>query len=122
MHAAAYPLAPILALLKNLYEMRADAVKYCVDLRRPVWRKCEDIGSWYSVLNTIGFIGVVTNATMITLVSSQAAQWVEQNFAAAEAGLSLGIDARVYSPRYACTAQNNAQRHCVARSSSAPTE
>jgi Ca2+-binding EF-hand superfamily protein len=69
--APAYPMAPLLALLKNIYEIRADSVSFCTMQQRPVWKACEDIGSWFTVLNIIGFVGVMTNATMVTFVSSR---------------------------------------------------
>ena len=63
-----YPLAAFLALLNNLLEIRVDAVKLCYTTQRPVWTAAEDIGSWYSVMNVLGFAAVITNATMITFV------------------------------------------------------
>lgn len=60
--APAYHLAPFLAIIKDIYETRADAVEYCQLTRRSKWERCEDIGSWYTVLNAIGFLGVITNA------------------------------------------------------------
>jgi hypothetical protein len=151
--APAYPLAPLLALLNNVVEIRIDAVKFCTVNRRPrfrwvhaapfllvlhslmcthdgesdtdkqnsltfspaeteqktrtpacllacllrcctghtytfAWyiyvvllrgtctclpgrRQAEDIGSWYAVLNVLGFFAVITNATMLAFVGSQ---------------------------------------------------
>lgn len=58
--APAFSLAPLFALINNVIEIRIDAVKFCEILRRPQWRPCEDIGSWYGVLNVIGFAAVIT--------------------------------------------------------------
>ena len=44
--APAYPLAPLLALINNIFEIRIDAVKFCTVLQRPRYRQSEDIGSW----------------------------------------------------------------------------
>ena len=71
--APAYPLAPLLALINNVFAIRIDAVKFCNVLQRPVYRKTEDIGSWYAVLNVLGFAAVVVNATMICFVGAQLA-------------------------------------------------
>jgi hypothetical protein len=72
--APAYALAPICALLNNILEIRIDAAKFCNVYRRPQWRSCADIGSWYMVLNIIGFIAVGTNCSMITFVGTQLSQ------------------------------------------------
>ena len=73
-----FPLAPFFAFVNNVTEIRGDAWKLCRAFQRPSARPQEDIGSWYGVLNTIGFIAVLTNATMIAFVGSQMAttDWV----------------------------------------------
>lgn len=38
--------------------------------------QAEDIGSWFAVLNLLGFVAVLTNATMIAFVGSQLAETV----------------------------------------------
>ena len=40
-------------------------------MRRPHWELAEDIGSWSVVLSILGFIAVITNATMITFVGKK---------------------------------------------------
>ena len=42
----AFPLAPLLALLNNLFELRGDAFKLCNSKQRPVARKASGIGIW----------------------------------------------------------------------------
>ena len=69
-----FPLAPFFAFLNNITEIRGDAWKLCRAFQRPNCRPAEDIGSWYTVLNVIGFVAVITNATMIAFVGSQIAQ------------------------------------------------
>jgi hypothetical protein len=69
-----FPLAPLFAFLNNVTEIRGDAWKLCKGYQRPNAVPQEDIGSWYNVLNIIGFIAVLTNATMIAFVGSQIAQ------------------------------------------------
>ena len=71
--APAYSLAPLCALINNVFEIRIDAVKFCTFLRRPQWRPCEDIGSWYAVMNVLGFAAVITNCSMIAFVGTQLA-------------------------------------------------
>ena len=72
--APAFPLAPFFALINNIFEIRIDAVKYCTVYRRPAFRQAEDIGSWFTVLNVLGFLAVLTNACMVTFVGSNLSQ------------------------------------------------
>ena len=61
--APAFSLAPLLALIDSICMIRIDAAKFCSVIRRPAWRECEDIGSWFTVLSVLGF-----TAVMVTLV------------------------------------------------------
>ena len=45
-----WPLAPIFALINNYVELRADALKLCHHVRRPVGDRVETIGSWLNTL------------------------------------------------------------------------
>lgn len=45
-----WPLAPIFALINNWVELRADALKICHHVRRPVGDRVETIGSWLETL------------------------------------------------------------------------
>ena len=69
--APAYPLAPFWALINNIIEIRSQAYQMCHGFRRPVWKARESIGSWFIVLNVLGFLAVITNASMIAFVGSQ---------------------------------------------------
>ena len=62
---AAFPLAPLFALINNLFEMRLDAQKLLRFNRRPVPYQCKDIGVWYKILEVLGQIAVVTNVGII---------------------------------------------------------
>ena len=53
MFVAAFPLAPLFALLNNLIEIRLDAVNFLHFFRRPVAQQREDIGAWYGILATL---------------------------------------------------------------------
>jgi hypothetical protein len=66
--APAYPLAPVLALINNVVEIRVDAIKLCHATQRPVWTPMADIGSWFTVLSILGFVAIITNSTMIAFV------------------------------------------------------
>jgi hypothetical protein len=51
-------LAPFFALLNNVFEIRGDAWKLCKGYQRPTAKRREDIGSWFTVLNFLGFVAV----------------------------------------------------------------
>ncbi|XP_023339966.1 anoctamin-1 isoform X4 [Eurytemora carolleeae] len=65
----AFPLAPLLAFLNNILEMRLDAKKLLILHRRPVAQKVRDIGIWFDILETLGRIAVITNAFIIAFTS-----------------------------------------------------
>ncbi|CAK7305786.1 ANO4 [Vulpes lagopus] len=50
---AAFPLAPLLALLNNIIEIRLDAYKFVTQWRRPLASRAKDIGIWYGILEGI---------------------------------------------------------------------
>lgn len=66
---AAFPLAPLFALLNNIAEIRLDAFKMVTQARRPLAERVEDIGAWYGILRIITYIAVVSNAFVIAYTS-----------------------------------------------------
>uniref|UniRef100_A0A4W3IFF9 Anoctamin n=1 Tax=Callorhinchus milii TaxID=7868 RepID=A0A4W3IFF9_CALMI len=66
---AAFPLAPLLALINNLLEIRLDARKMLVLQKRAVPRKANDIGIWLPVLEAIGVLAVIGNGLVISITS-----------------------------------------------------
>ncbi|XP_038663481.1 anoctamin-9-like [Scyliorhinus canicula] len=66
---AAFPLAPLLALLNNAFEIRLDARKMLVLQRRPIPRKAKDIGIWVRMLETVGVLAVIGNGLVIAITS-----------------------------------------------------
>jgi len=63
--AAAFPLAPLLAVLNNCVEMRSDTWKWMTSYNKPVPRGAVDIGAWYTILEVLGILSVVTNCLLI---------------------------------------------------------
>lgn len=78
---SAFPLAPLFALLNNMFELRLDAKKLLVHhrlaaekvcprviktlpFRRPVAQRVRDIGIWMNILEGVGRIAVVTNVRL----------------------------------------------------------
>ncbi|XP_037371548.1 anoctamin-9 [Talpa occidentalis] len=66
---AAFPLAPLLALVSNVVELRLDAIKMARLRRRLVPRMAKDIGTWLQVLETIGVLAVIANGMVISFTS-----------------------------------------------------
>lgn len=59
----AFPLAPLFALLNNIFEMRLDAKKFLKFYRRPVPKRVKDIGVWYNIMNILVRIAVVSSVS-----------------------------------------------------------
>jgi len=63
--AAAFPLAPLMAVINNMIEIRTDAFKLLSSTVRPDYKGAEGIGNWYGVLEILGIISVITNCLLI---------------------------------------------------------
>lgn len=68
--AAACPLAPLIALVTNMFDLRIDARRLLWLNRRPVPRRSQDIGMWYTILQLLNYIGIITNAFIIAVTSA----------------------------------------------------
>ncbi|XP_015586534.1 anoctamin-4 isoform X2 [Cephus cinctus] len=66
---AAFPLAPLFALLNNIGEIRLDAYKMVKEARRPLAERVEDMGAWFGILRGVTYAAVVTNAFVIAYTS-----------------------------------------------------
>lgn len=66
---ASFPLAPVLALVNNLFEIRVDAWKITTQFRRMVPEKAQHIGAWQPILQGIAILAVATNAMIIAFTS-----------------------------------------------------
>ncbi|XP_041665292.1 anoctamin-7 isoform X2 [Cheilinus undulatus] len=67
---AACPLAPLFALINNWVEIRLDAQKFVTEYRRPVAERAQDIGIWFTILEFISHVAVLSNAFLIAFTSS----------------------------------------------------
>ncbi|NXK18176.1 ANO7 protein, partial [Arenaria interpres] len=65
----ACPLAPLFALLNNWVEIRLDAHKFICDYRRPVAERAQGIGIWFSILEVITHLAIISNAFLIAFTS-----------------------------------------------------
>ncbi|KAJ0410456.1 hypothetical protein P43SY_002788 [Pythium insidiosum] len=66
----AFPLAPLLALCNNVFELRMDAFKLCHAKQRPIARKASGIGVWLDVLQLMSVLAVLTNCLHIAFTTS----------------------------------------------------
>uniref|UniRef100_A0A8C5A5D5 Anoctamin n=1 Tax=Gadus morhua TaxID=8049 RepID=A0A8C5A5D5_GADMO len=66
---ASFPLAPLFALLNNIIEIRLDAKKFVMGLRRPIAVRAKDIGIWYNLLRGLSKVAVIVNAFVISFTS-----------------------------------------------------
>ncbi|XP_021363066.1 anoctamin-4-like isoform X4 [Mizuhopecten yessoensis] len=73
--AASFPLAPLLALVTNLVDIRVDAKRMLWLNRRPVAYIRKDIGRWYSILDFVNNCGVISNGFLIAFTSSWGQQF-----------------------------------------------
>ena len=53
MFAAAFPLAPLIALITNIIDLRVDAGRLLWFNRRPFAERAEDIGMFFSIFLTL---------------------------------------------------------------------
>ncbi|XP_069805178.1 anoctamin-7 [Dendropsophus ebraccatus] len=66
---AAFPLAPLFALLNNWVEIRLDAQKFVCEYRRPVAERAQNIGVWFLILEALSQLSVIVNAFLIAFTS-----------------------------------------------------
>lgn len=62
-----WPLAPVMGFINNWFELRSDALKICVNARRPVPKRSETIGPWLDVLGALARLAAFTNAALLYL-------------------------------------------------------
>ena len=62
---AAFPLAPLFALMNNVIEIRLDAYKFLVMWQRPAALRAQDIGVWFDCLQGLSFLAVLSNVSSV---------------------------------------------------------
>ena len=62
--SASFTLTPLLAYILNIFEIRVDAFKLSYLVRRPYPQPAEDIGIWFSIIQIVAYIGIVTNVAI----------------------------------------------------------
>ena len=69
MFVASFPLAPLFALINNIFELRADATNFAVNFRRPVAEEVKNIGVWFGILEILTKISVLVNSFVIAFTT-----------------------------------------------------
>ncbi len=69
MFVASFPLAPLFALINNIFELRADAMNFAVNFRRPVSEEVKNIGVWFRILEILTKISVLVNSFVIAFTT-----------------------------------------------------
>ncbi|XP_013793719.2 anoctamin-1-like, partial [Limulus polyphemus] len=67
--AASFPLAPLLALIINIIDLRVDGKRLLWWNRRPIPFRDNDIGIWFHILRFMNVLGVISNAFLIAFTS-----------------------------------------------------
>ena len=65
---AAFPLAPLFALINNWVEIRLDAQKFICETRRAVAERAENIGVWFRIMEMIAQLAVISNVRRIVII------------------------------------------------------
>ena len=65
---AAFPLAPLFALINNWVEIRRDAQKFVCETRRAVAERAENIGIWFRIMELIAHLAVISNVRSLIIV------------------------------------------------------
>ncbi|SMQ47056.1 unnamed protein product [Zymoseptoria tritici ST99CH_3D7] len=65
-----WPLVPVAYLINNWFELRADAVKICVEMQRPTPWRADTIGPWLDALGFLTWLGSITIAAITYMFSN----------------------------------------------------
>ena len=63
---------PLYSFFLPTTELRVDAWRLTQQCRRPEPRSCEDIGTWYYILEVIAYAAVVTNSALVAFTGTWA--------------------------------------------------
>lgn len=64
-----FPLAPLVALANNFFEIRSDAYKYLFLYQRYPPSQAQDIGSWFNILRFLSILSISTNSVIVAFLS-----------------------------------------------------
>ncbi|RZB97798.1 Anoctamin-like protein [Glycine soja] len=83
MFACAFPPAFAFAAVNNLMEIRTDALKLLVILRRPVPRAAATVGAWLNIFQFLILMSICTNCALLAWLYDEEGKWkIEPGLAA----------------------------------------
>lgn len=65
-----WPLTGVSFIVNNWIELRADAVKICIEMQRPTPYRRDTIGPWLDSLSFLSWLGSITTAALVYLFSN----------------------------------------------------
>jgi hypothetical protein len=65
-----WPLAAVSFVINDWVELRADAIKICVEMQRPTPWRADTIGPWLDSLSFLTWLGSLTTAALVYLFSN----------------------------------------------------
>ena len=68
---ASFPLAPLMALLNNIIEIRLDAFKFVNLKRRVPVEMAKNIGAWEKILEVLAAVALIANALVAGFTSDK---------------------------------------------------
>jgi hypothetical protein len=60
-----FPLAPLLALINNIFEIQVDKTKFLNFSKRPIPMEANSIGVWRRIITTITYLAIIVNAGVL---------------------------------------------------------
>eukprot|EP01084_Bolivina_argentea_P069792 126927_1 len=81
MFASCYPLAAILSLISNIFEVWSDSFKLCFLSQRPIVERAYNIHlTWVKILQFMAWFSILTNCYIFAFSSEQMEEWFPQMF------------------------------------------
>lgn len=67
MFSIAFPIAPFLAMINNLFELRTDANKLLFEFRRPIGELAYTLGIWEKIFDVLSKLAILTNVLYLLI-------------------------------------------------------
>jgi hypothetical protein len=65
-----WPLTSVSFLVNNWIELRADAIKICIEMQRPLPHRTDTIGPWLNSLSFLTWMGSLTTSALVYMFSN----------------------------------------------------
>ncbi|KAK9456631.1 calcium-activated chloride channel-domain-containing protein [Dipodascopsis uninucleata] len=75
-----WPLAPLFSFINNWIELRGDAMKICLDMKRPIPQHAESIGPWMNNLVFLTWLGSITTASLVSMYKTAGSDAASASF------------------------------------------